>query len=105
MGKKTKTSFQEGKSGNPNGRPRGSKNKRTTDVLALIQTAHNSLVKAKKDLSVQAKTDPKWFYEKIWSKIIPKDVQIGLELGEAMMSFMAKMKHKEKHGASGTKDN
>ena len=87
------------------GRPPGAKNKRTADVLSVINSAHNSLIRAKKDLSVQAKSDPKWFYEKIWSKIIPKDVQIGLELGEAMMSFMAKMKHKEKHGAPGIKDN
>ncbi len=86
------------------GRPAGSRNKKTTDVLAMIQTAHNSLVRAKKDLSVQAKADPVWFYEKIWSKIIPKDVQVELDFSQAMMAFMAKMKHKEKHGTTGAKD-
>lgn len=66
------------------GRPAGSKNKRTANVLSVIQSAHNSLIRAKKDLSVQANSDPKWFYEKVWSKIIPKDVQVELDLGKGL---------------------
>ncbi len=57
---------------------KGVSNKRTSDVLSIIQAAHNSLVRAKKDLSVQAKKDPQWFYQYIWAKIIPRDLKIDL---------------------------
>ncbi len=53
-------------------------NKRTNDVLAIIQAVHSDLVKAQIDLSVQAKKDPQWFYRHIWSKIIPRDIKIDL---------------------------
>ncbi len=60
------------------GRPPGSRNKRSADVLSIISEAHGDLVKAKKSLSVQAKLDPKWFYQYIWAKLIPRDVKIDL---------------------------
>ncbi len=70
--------FKKGQSGNPNGRPKGIKDNRTATILDIINSAHKDLVKAKKSLSVQAKDDPKWFYEKIWAKLIPRDVKIDL---------------------------
>ncbi len=70
--------FKKGQSGNPNGRPKGIKDNRTTTILDIINSAHKDLVKAKRSLSVEAKKDPKWFYEKIWSKLIPRDVKIDL---------------------------
>jgi hypothetical protein len=76
--------FKAGQSGNPKGRPKGIKDKRTTEVLEIINSAHEDLVKAKKSLSAMAQDDPKWFYEKIWVKIIPKDVQVDIDLSHGL---------------------
>ena len=60
------------------GRPKGSKNKTTAQIVEIITTAHTNLVKAKKDLSVMAKEDPKWFYQHIWARLIPRDIKLDI---------------------------
>jgi hypothetical protein len=44
------------------------------------------LTKKGQGLAVQAAADPKWFYEKIWPKILPKNVDVNLD-GELVIHW------------------
>ena len=70
--------YKPGQSGNPAGRPKGAKDRGTVAVLEIIEAAHKSLVEKKQDLTFQAEKDPKWFYEKIWSRIIPNNIKLDM---------------------------
>jgi hypothetical protein len=90
--------FQKGNNANPNGRPKGSKNKVTTDIVQLILKVDQNLTKAKKGLNVQAKADPSWFYEKIFAKVIPKDVNVNATVKHDISDKLSKaLELKDKH--------
>ncbi len=73
------TKFKEGQSGNPNGRPVGSKNKLTRTFKEILTDALEALQEDKKNnLQAWAKENPTEFY-KIASKLIPTEVNATVE--------------------------
>uniref|UniRef100_A0A6M3K232 DUF5681 domain-containing protein n=1 Tax=viral metagenome TaxID=1070528 RepID=A0A6M3K232_9ZZZZ len=110
--------FVKGKSGNPVGRPKGSKDKRT-EITNLIFGTHTHLTKRGKGLRKVAEDDPRFFYKEIFSRIIPKDLLLSLgddagegfsALSEALVRALNRksklMKKVEEHtAANGGEDN
>ena len=74
------TKFKKGQSGNPAGRPRGSKNKFTQVLVDLVFDIEKELTEKKKGLKDCAEQDPKWFYEKFLSKLLPKPVDVSADV-------------------------
>lgn len=67
--------FEQGKSGNPNGRPKGAQNKLTRTVRETILEAFNKLQEDPKVNIIQfAKDYPRDFYT-IASKLIPTEIR------------------------------
>jgi hypothetical protein len=73
--------FKKGQSGNPAGRKKG-----TLDVVPKavkiqakdrVDLVDAELTAAGNGLAVQAAANPQWFYEKIWVKILPKNVEMS----------------------------
>jgi hypothetical protein len=82
--------FEKGKSGNPNGRGRGSENEVTKLMKSVKQTVLEAFNKLQQDPKVNiaawGKENPKEFYQ-IASKLIPTEIQatinkVGLDLEE-----------------------
>lgn len=67
--------YRPGVSGNPAGKPKGAMNKSTIEVKRAIELAFEGIggVKA---LTAWAKENPTHFYNSVWSKIIPKDINL-----------------------------
>ncbi len=63
------------------GRPRGTKNKTPALLVQKILDIDGKLTLEKKGLLHCARKDPKWFYEKIMAKILPKNIELGTEGG------------------------
>lgn len=74
----------------PKGKPRGKKTGGRTagaqnkvpkaakiSAKDRVEEVDAELTQSKKGLAQQAKDDPKWFYEKIWVKILPKVAEIS----------------------------
>jgi hypothetical protein len=88
--KKGKVLYKKGESGNPRGRPKGSKNKISGDLRAQILAVANKLTTKKKGLLQCAEQDPAWFFEKIYSKIIPRPpIEVEVDAGKNLMSLVA----------------
>ena len=67
--------FEQGKSGNPNGRPKGSPNKLTKTVRGTVLSTFNKLQEDKEhNLEAFAKKYPRDFYT-IASKLIPTEIR------------------------------
>lgn len=61
---------------NPNGRPKGSKNKFPRGLGEKVLHACNHLESIGKSLTVMAEEEPKWFFETFVKAMLPKDLQI-----------------------------
>ena len=69
--------FQPGRSGNPSGRRRGSRNKITRDLKAVYMTVFEKMGGVQ-GLLDWARKNPDVFYSQI-SKMLPKDLEIKTE--------------------------
>jgi len=63
--------------GNP-GRPKGTPNKTPTQLVSKILEIDGQLSLEGKGLLDCAKQDPKWFYEKILAKVLPKNIDFSM---------------------------
>ena len=71
--------FEKGKSGNSEGRPKGSVNKLTKTVKERVLEVFNELQEdSEANLLSWAKTEPTEFY-KIAAKLIPSDINAKIE--------------------------
>lgn len=73
--------FKKGQRANPNGRPKGSKNKISKPVVDTILETHKKLLERGTDLEACALENPRWFYEHFFKNLIPKNVEITGEDG------------------------
>lgn len=73
--------FKEGKSGNPNGRPKGVANKITASFKELVQSTFQALEEDKEGggMLAWAKANKTDFY-KISSKLIPTEMAVKAEV-------------------------
>lgn len=72
--------YKKGQSGNPKGKPKGTRNKISSEIRDYILQIDKNLRKKGKGLQTCAVKDPHWFYEKIYVKIIPKPVDVSGEI-------------------------
>lgn len=63
--------------GAKSGRPKGVKNKKPAILVDKILDIEEKLAKEKKGLLDCARQDPKWFFEKLLAKILPKPVDVS----------------------------
>jgi hypothetical protein len=66
--------FKKGTSGNPNGRPSGSKNKLSNNVIDKILDAADNYEKKGHGLKT---LDPEVFWTKVYTRIVPKDIHLS----------------------------
>ena len=71
--------FVKGSVPNPNGRPKGSKNKSPARIVDKIIEIDEQLELEGNGLLDCARLNPKWFYEKIFIKVLPKNIDLGTE--------------------------
>lgn len=70
--------WTRGVSGNPNGRPKGSKNKLPGQILSRVIDVWDKLEKTKgKSLLEIAKANPEWFYNVFISRMIPRSIDLN----------------------------
>ncbi len=75
--------FKPGQSGNPTGRPKGRKNTLPTLVVHKVLDVWTELEKKKgKSLLQIAEANPIWFYEKFVRYLLPKNIDLGIFIGE-----------------------
>ncbi|MBW2411898.1 MAG: hypothetical protein JRF72_19050 [Deltaproteobacteria bacterium] len=80
---KTKSNLPKTKDGKIKpgpGRPKGTKNKFTQVLVDLVFDIEKELTEKKKGLKDCAEQDPKWFYEKFLSKLLPKPVDVSADV-------------------------
>ena len=71
------------------GRPVGSKNKLPTQIVDKLIEIDGQLELDGKGLLDCAKQNPKWFYEKIFVRVLPKPVDISSDIrGEYVLTWM-----------------
>lgn len=75
---RTKTTFKKGKKPGP-GRPKGSKDKITSDLKQRVMETLAKLDKDKKGLAECADKDPKWFLENFVKPLLPKNIEAKVE--------------------------
>jgi hypothetical protein len=71
-----KMRFRKGLSGNPNGRPKGAKNKLPRNLVDRVLEISAKLDEQGKGLQDCAEQDPKWFFENFIKPILPKNVDL-----------------------------
>jgi hypothetical protein len=71
----------KGKTNNPAGRPKGTKNKLRGDLVQQILDIAESLAKEKKGLKDCARQDPSWFYTNFLKGLIPKNIEVKGDMG------------------------
>ena len=69
--------FKPGQSGNPAGKPKGTKNKFPTALKEKVLHACAHLEAEGKDLATVALNDPTWFYENFLKPMLPKEMAIS----------------------------
>ena len=88
---KTKSNLPKTKDGKIKpgpGRPKGLKNKFTQQLVDLVFSIEKDLAEKKKGLKDCAAQDPKWFYEKFLSKLLPKPVDVSTDIeGEIIIKW------------------
>ena len=70
------------------GRPKGVKDKLPRDMKLRVIAVWDKLEKEKKSLYVEAKSDPKWFYVNFIKPMLPRDVQVDVEVGEDLAKMI-----------------
>jgi len=68
--------FKKGQSGNPAGRPKGSKNKLRNDLVQQILEIADDLKNKGLGLAQTAEDNPKWFFEHFVKGLIPKNIEL-----------------------------
>ena len=68
------------------GRPKGLKNKITTDLKQLVLDTLEKLQKEGKGLTEEAQKDPRWFFEHFVKPMLPKDIKI--DPGEDLINLL-----------------
>jgi hypothetical protein len=71
--------YQKGQSGNPNGRPKGSRNKLRANLVEEIISIAEELEDKGVGLRACANENPSWFLEQFVKPIIPKNVDLNLD--------------------------
>jgi hypothetical protein len=69
--------FQKGQRANPNGRPKGARNKLPRDLVERVLQISDDLDKQGKGLAHLATKNPRWFLENFLKRIIPKNVSVA----------------------------
>lgn len=79
--------FKPGEVGNPAGRAVGTKNKLTIQVKEAIELAFDGIggVEA---LTAWAENNPDLFYSKVWTKLIPRDLQLTIGLDDKLIAAL-----------------
>jgi hypothetical protein len=69
--------FKKGQVANPKGRPKGSANKSTKQIIDMILRVATELQRSPKtSLKAIAKSNPQWFYQQVLKMALPKNIEI-----------------------------
>jgi hypothetical protein len=74
--------YEKGQSGNPDGRPKGAKNKLSSDVIEKILDTAKYLEDNEKGLKEFALENPEAFWTKVYTKLIPRDINLAGKEGK-----------------------
>jgi hypothetical protein len=69
--------FQKGQRANPNGRPKGARNKLPRDLVERVLEISAVLDEQGKGLQDCAEKNPRWFFENFVKPMIPKNVSLN----------------------------
>ena len=69
--------FKKGVSGNPDGRPKGAKNKLPRDLVDRVLQISADLDEQGNGLQHCAEKDPYWFFQNFLKPLIPKNVSVA----------------------------
>lgn len=78
--------FKPGNKANPNGRPKGAKNKMPRDLVGKVLAIADKLEAEGKGLEDCAKQEPGWFYETFLKPLLPKNVDVNMD-GELRITW------------------
>ena len=68
--------FKKGVSGNPDGRPKGAKNKLSRNLVDRILEISANLEEQGMGLQECAEENPRWFFENFMKPMIPKNITL-----------------------------
>jgi hypothetical protein len=71
--------FKKGQSGNPKGKPPGTKSRLAQGIVEKIVQINAELDAEGKGLADCAKQDPKWYHSIFTRAIVPKDVNVQVD--------------------------